>query len=132
MLSTEVPRSDFRVSQDGTYIVARTIGEHTAASALADTQTLVELFKTTGIMKVLIDGRAQKHVLSTLPAFHFAESLEPLGLSRYQFAVVVEADLKEAWFAETTLINRGIRARFFNDYDQALAWLKVTRDDKQD
>ena len=128
MESTEVPPTNFRVSRDGTYIVGRTLGEHTAASALAEMRMLVELLRATGITKVVVDGRVQQHMFGTLPAFEFAESLERLRISRYQIAVVVATDLKEARFTETAMINRGIRARYFNDYDQALAWLGVKAD----
>jgi hypothetical protein len=54
------PGLSLRIADDGTYIVARTIGEHTVVSALAALPALLAYFKQTGLTKVLVDSRDQE------------------------------------------------------------------------
>jgi hypothetical protein len=126
------PGLSLRIADDSTYIIARTSGEHTVASALAAFPALLEPIEETGISKVLVDSREQQHMFDTLQALNFADQLERIVPARYQFAFVVQTPLKEAWFVETAMVNRRITAHYFNDYNQAAAWLGVANPTHQE
>ena len=116
---------EFAVSPDGSYVMARATGQLTPESAITDIRTLVEFINMTGLTKMLLDWREQQDLFGTLPSIDFANTLAQLMSPRYKFAVLVKVDLKEARFLETVIVNRRVNALFFNDHDEALAWLGV-------
>jgi len=119
------PGISLQLGHDGSYIIARTLGEHTVASALAAAPALLEFIQTTGVMKVLVDSREQKRMFDTLAALDFAEDLKEFVIPRYRLSFVIATPISDAKFVETVLVNRGLTVRFFNDYGQALAWLGI-------
>jgi len=118
------------VAEDRTHLIHTVIGNHTAAMQREAAPQLFALMHQTGIPKVLIDAWAQQEVLPTLDAIDLWEHFAPRVPRGAQFAVLVNWPLNGHPFTETVAVNRGISVRYFNDYDQALAWLGVKPDDR--
>jgi hypothetical protein len=116
------------VAADGTYLIHTVIGDHTAAMQRETAPQLFALMHTTGITRALIDARAQQQQLPTLAAVELWDQFAPRIPRGAQFAVLVNWSLKGHPFMETVAVNRGVNVRYFNDYDQALAWLGVKAD----
>lgn len=122
------PLVSLAVAPEGTYIIARMIGEHSVDMALAATRRLQAFIRETGLRKVLVEAPQQRQMFDTLPTMTFGAMVEALAVPRCLFAIVVAMDLSQVRFTETVLMNRRIAVRYFNDVDQARAWLRVTPD----
>ena len=143
MLAAEPPKKDERkakpqqnsavsqmttltsLSEDGTYILARVVGDQTLDMARQGFTDVAALIATTGVTKVLVDTRQQRVAMSTADAYEAAMLATQPAFANAIFAVVVPGELPLPHFIETVANNRGVRGRYFNDYLQALAWLGV-------
>lgn len=77
-----------------------------------------------GCTKVLADERELEYRLSVIDTYKLAEDLAELVNHLTKIAVVThEANQEAADFWENVAANRGLRARVFYDYDQALEWI---------
>ena len=132
MIEVSSPLISVRVAGDGTYVSVRMLGEHTFEMAKTATAALQEFIVSSGLNKVLIDAREQRKMFGTLPTVEFGDALEAEALPHRRFAIVVSMPLRDVWFTETVLVNRRITARYFNDYDQARAWLGVAPNGQED
>lgn len=86
---------------------------------------LFALMENSGVRKILVDGRAQLAPMPTLDAYTIWDDFALQVPRGAQFAILVNWPLKDYPFTETVAVNRGVNVRYFNDYDQALAWLGV-------
>ena len=114
----------FSISDDQTYLIARTNQSNTPAMGRRLFSDIAAMIATTGLTTVLLDARAQTTPFPALAA-HAAGSkiaqVVPLGA---RIAVLVSDALELHRLVETVAVNRGASMRFFNDYDQAVAWLR--------
>lgn len=114
----------FTVSDDGTYLIETFIGDHTAEMFRVTAEKLLEQMQQTGILKVLVDARAQRAPLPTLDVYHLWEELAPRMPVGAKLAVLVTWEMKGITFGETLAVNRRVNVRNFTDQDAALAWLR--------
>jgi hypothetical protein len=111
------------ISGDATYILATITGMFTLPLARALLDDLVRLVASTQATKVLVDARQQAAPLDMMEAYEIGNALTQKPLRAITFAVVIPVPLTEYHFLETVAVNRGVNVRYFDDYDQALAWL---------
>jgi len=77
----------------------------------------------------LSDFREATINLSTLEIYELPKAMSntaiQLGLKPYQIkrAIVTNKDFKDSTFSENTNVNNGLRAKFFNDIEEAKKWL---------
>jgi hypothetical protein len=117
------------LSKDGTHIVAQIVGEHTLETARQGFAAVAALMTTTGITKILVDARQIVVPFDTMDAYETANIAAAPMFRRATFAVVVSPSTATGPpFIETVAVNRGVNIRYFDDYDQALAWLGVKSD----
>jgi hypothetical protein len=116
--------ASFTVSDDARYLMGRPIGQHTAAMQREVMTELLALITTTGIRRVLIDGREQHTPLGTMEISALWEEMAPRFPRDAKFAVVVGWQFAGPPFIENVAINRGVNIRYFTEYDDAVAWLK--------
>lgn len=116
--------ASFTVSDDARYLIERPIGHHTAAMQRELVTELLALLTTTGIRRVLVDGREQHTPLDTMEIYALWEEMAPRFPRDAKFAVVVGWHFAGPPFIEHVAINRGVHIRYFTDYDAALAWLQ--------
>jgi hypothetical protein len=115
----------FSIAADGAYLIHTVIGDHPAAMQRETAPQLFALMHTTGITRALIDARAQQQRLPAFAAVELWDQFTPRLPRGAQFAVLVNWPLKGHPFMETVAVNRGVNVRYFNDYDQAVAWLQA-------
>jgi hypothetical protein len=82
--------------------------------------------------KVLTDlAEVESLAVSTMGIYHLPKSYMQMGLNLpFTEAIVVPKSSKirkDAEFYETVCVNRGVNARIFEDRDQALEWLTLSR-----
>lgn len=118
----------FIVSDGGSYLIETVIGDHTPQMQREVAGELFALMESSGIRKVLVDGRAQLAPIPTLDAYTIWKDFAPQVPLGARFAVLVAWPLKDPVFAETVAVNRYVNLTYFDDYDQARAWLSVTAD----
>jgi hypothetical protein len=117
-----VPAS-FTIAPNDSHLVETVIGHHTVQMQREVARELFAHMRATGITKVLIDARAQQRPLSTLDSVEIWDEHAPLVPRGAKFAILVNWQLNGQPFMETVAINRMVNVRYFNDYDQAVAWL---------
>jgi hypothetical protein len=120
------------LSEDGTYILAQVVGDQSLAMARQGFTDIAALIATTGVAKILFDTRQQRTPMSTADSYEVAQLATQPAFASAIFAVVVPGSLPLPHFIETVASNRGVRGRYFNDYDLALAWLAGIPTGKQD
>jgi hypothetical protein len=122
------------LSPDGTYVVARVVGQLPllqARQAIAETASMV---KSLGATKLLVDIRKRKP-RPAVEDFSLGEfvAADPT-LRRLRTALLVRGPLDGPIFLETVARNRGVKVRSFDTDDAAVAWLhespKMARDDQ--
>jgi len=116
----------FAVSDDGIYLIETFTGDQTAEMFRATADELLKQMRQTGLVKVLVDSRAQQAPLPTIDAYNLWNELAPRMPRRTRMAVLVTWPLLGYTFGETVAVNRGVNVRNFNDYDAAVAWLRST------
>ena len=91
-------------------------------------QTLLDIasqIEQPGGYEILVDIREAESVLSLVDIFNLGQALaaEP-SLRRSKIALLTSIrDPRQADFFETITANRGVRARTFTDFEEAITWL---------
>jgi hypothetical protein len=88
---------------------------------------VVSLMKQPGEYDVLLDTRKAESLLTPADRYHLGEGLamNPI-LRRSRICLLVEPkDMDGAGFFETVVVNRGVNARAFANFEQAITWLVV-------
>ena len=115
--------ASFTVSDDGTYLLERVMGQHSAAMQRPVINELFSMIATTSVTRTLVDARQQHTPIGTMEVYRLWEELAPRVPRGAKFAVVVGWAITGRPFIETVAINRGVNIRYFNDMDEAVAWL---------
>lgn len=116
--------ASFTLSDDGTYLIERTFGQHTVAIERIVMNELFSRMQATGVRHVLVDAREQHTQLQTMEIYMLWAEMVPRTPHAAKFAVVVGWPITGRPFIEDVAVNRGILIRYFNVYDDALAWLR--------
>lgn len=75
--------------------------------------------------KCIIDYRHSDVILNTFVAYNRPETFQEIGFDNKAAGAIVFKNLtKECFFYEDVCQNRGWNMKVFDDYDQALKWLK--------
>ena len=114
---------NFTVSDDGSYLIQRVIGHHTAVMQREVVRDLSTQIAQAGVRKVLVDARMQLRPIGLTDGYQIWAELAWHLPWRTTFAVVVRADHQTARFLEIIARIRGHAGRYFDDYNEALAWL---------
>jgi hypothetical protein len=89
-----------------------------------------ELFSTmatTGILRALVVAPDQDTKMSTMDTYRFWEDMASHVPRGAKLAMVVGWQIAGPPFIENVAINRWINIRYFNAYDDAIAWLRGRR-----
>jgi hypothetical protein len=84
-----------------------------------------------GVHRILIDHRMVTYSLSTSSIYRLPGTLRGVGRrvgTRTAILVTDGPSRDDFQFLETVLQNRGLVARLFHDYDEAITWLVADRD----
>jgi len=100
-------------------------GEVTNSEMLRSQGEVERLYQENKTTRVLFDTEAVKALPPPYMLYEFVVSLlDVRNPAALRFALLTRVGLKnEMRFVETVAVNRGIRARYFLDRPQALAWL---------
>ena len=99
-------------------------GKLTKSSAEEITNEFCAITKANGIEKVLVDVRALNGRLRITETYERVRSLPPHMYKIYIVIVDISGNAAYKSFHEYTLMNAGIRVKWFIDIDAARAWLK--------
>ena len=114
----------FSVSEDGSYLIQRVIGQQTLAMQRPIIEELLSQLRTTGLQRALIDAREQRSAPNIPDAYLLWDDLASRFPRTVKFAVVVGWPILGRPFIEDVAVNRWVNIRYFNAYDEALAWLQ--------
>jgi hypothetical protein len=108
-------------------IIVEIVGEFNGATAQRTVINVASYMQATKVRKILFDARYQAAPLSIVDGYEAAIQVAE-RLSGARVAVVIPVPVRERPFIEVVAVNHGANMRYFDDYDQALAWLGVAAD----
>ena len=88
-------------------------------------ESVLQIVKTKGLKKVMIDATNQKSLPSTMSLHSFASELPKLSIGLRQAIVISEQTPKDMKFIETVSLNRGASIKIFSSRENALSWLQL-------
>jgi hypothetical protein len=89
---------------------------------------VVNVTSSNNCKRFLNDVRKAQLRLSTFDLYGTCRTLDEMGLNRQTRRALVINELTEDWrFFETASINYGHIVKVFDDYDEAVRWLGLSR-----
>ena len=113
------------VLEDQGIIEVRSFGEVSAEDWQKSVDVVMELVRSRGITKILVDSLSLVSMPKTWMLYEFGNLLAtPHFPPSVRIAAVIQGPLREDLeFIETVATNRGRRMRIFDSMDEATAWL---------
>ena len=107
-------------------IVVRSSGHITVSDLASSRERIFEIYKETGINKVLVDAREQKSFITITDSYRRADDFGENPISReLKFAILPSIHTeKELRFLETTSRNKGLNVMIHESKESAIDWLK--------
>jgi hypothetical protein len=106
------------------YLLVRLTGPLQLESAKRHFTVVIDACRKHGFAKVLLDTRLQTGAISIAERYRLAEHLLAVWPPQIRLAVVAapEQSLPDR-FGENVVVNRGLIAKWFVDWDKAVEWL---------
>jgi len=113
------------VLEDQGIIEVRSFGEVSAEDWQKSVDIVMDLVRTRGMTKVLVDSLTLVSMPKTWTLYEFGNLLATTKFPQsVRIAAVIQGPLREDLkFIETVATNRGRRMKVFNSIDEATAWL---------
>ncbi|NWF88329.1 MAG: hypothetical protein HXY50_02595 [Ignavibacteriaceae bacterium] len=114
------------ISEDGNYIILKTVGEITSSSAIKQNLEAHDLGKKSGISKFLVDATESRNNNSVSENYKFAHSdlqMFPEISKSARVAILVSPDGHSHDFIETLMRNAGHNTTIFRDREKAINFL---------
>jgi hypothetical protein len=107
-------------------VVVRSSGHITVNDLASSREQIFEIYRETGINKVLVDAREQKSFITITDSYRRADDLGENPISRkLKFAILPSIRTeKELRFIETTSRNKGLSVMIHDSKESAIKWLK--------
>ena len=118
--------SEIVVSDDGKYIIVKTIGEINASIALKNNIAAHKLGKELGIARYLVDVREATNTDSIIDQYEFANKHMSMNEDidkNARVSVLIRTGDTSHHFVETVTHNAGFNLKIFDNMESALKFL---------